>query len=87
MTERCRRTIRFAGKEGYRPEIYTMGHRSSLGLTVNPTTNDLWLSEMGPNGGDEINILKAGAQLRLAAREPGPHVSRPVAGEDERAHA
>jgi glucose/arabinose dehydrogenase len=50
----------FVGKAGYLPEIYTLGHRSSLGLAVNPTTGDMWLNENGPNGGDEINILKPG---------------------------
>ena len=50
----------FAGKAGYRPEIYTLGHRSSLGLAMNPGTGEMWLNENGPNGGDEINILKPG---------------------------
>jgi glucose/arabinose dehydrogenase len=50
----------FIGKKGTRPEIYTLGHRSCLGLTVHPATQEVWLSEMGPNGGDEINILRAG---------------------------
>lgn len=35
-------------------------HRNSLGLAVNPTTGALWNSEMGPNGGDEVNIIQAG---------------------------
>jgi glucose/arabinose dehydrogenase len=51
----------FVGKPGYKPEIYTMGHRSSLGLAVHPRTGQLWQTENGPNGGDEINILKPGA--------------------------
>jgi glucose/arabinose dehydrogenase len=51
----------FVGKSGYRPEIFTMGHRSSLGLVTNPRTGEIWLNENGPNGGDEINILRAGA--------------------------
>jgi glucose/arabinose dehydrogenase len=51
----------FVGKAGYRPEIYTMGHRSSLGLAVHPRTGQMWQTENGPNGGDEINILKPGA--------------------------
>lgn len=51
----------FAGRAGYKPEVYTLGHRSSLGLAVHPGTGDMWLNENGPNGGDEINILKAGA--------------------------
>jgi glucose/arabinose dehydrogenase len=50
----------FAGRAGHKPEVYTLGHRNSLGLAVNPTTGDMWQNEMGPNGGDEINILKAG---------------------------
>src|SRR5215218_3190460 len=51
----------FVGKAGYKPEVYTLGHRSSLGLAVHPVTGQMWLNENGPNGGDEINILKAGA--------------------------
>jgi aldose sugar dehydrogenase len=67
----------FAGKAGFRPEIYTLGHRSSMGLIVNPTTQDVWLSEMGPNGGDEINILRAGRNygwplVSLGRTYPGP---------------
>jgi glucose/arabinose dehydrogenase len=50
----------FAGKPGVKAEIYTMGHRNSLGLALNPMTGDLWNNENGPYGGDEINILKAG---------------------------
>ena len=67
----------FVGREGYRPEIYTLGHRSSLGLTVHPVTHEVWLSEMGPNGGDEINILKPGRNygwplVSLGRTYPGP---------------
>lgn len=51
----------FVGRAGYRPEIYTLGHRSSLGLALHPKTGEMWLNENGPNGGDEINILKPGA--------------------------
>ncbi len=51
----------FAGKAGYKAEIYTMGHRNSLGLALNPTTGDFWSNENGPAGGDEVNVLKAGA--------------------------
>ncbi|MBK9252036.1 MAG: PQQ-dependent sugar dehydrogenase [Proteobacteria bacterium] len=40
----------FVGKAGYRPEIYTMGHRSSMGLAVHPVSGAVYLSEMGPNG-------------------------------------
>jgi glucose/arabinose dehydrogenase len=50
----------FVGRAGYKPEVYTLGHRSSLGLAVHPGTGEMWLNENGPNGGDEINILKPG---------------------------
>ena len=50
----------FVGKAGFKPEIYTYGHRNSLGLVVHPVTGELWNTENGPNGGDEINIIKAG---------------------------
>jgi aldose sugar dehydrogenase len=50
----------FVGKAGFKPEIYTWGHRNSLGLIVHPVTGELWNTENGPNGGDEINIIHAG---------------------------
>ncbi len=50
----------FAGKPGARAEIYSLGHRNSLGLAFNPVTGDLWNNENGPYGGDEINIIKPG---------------------------
>lgn len=42
------------------PEIYSYGHRNVQGLAVHPVTGDIWNSEMGPMGGDEINIIRAG---------------------------
>jgi glucose/arabinose dehydrogenase len=50
----------FVGKDGYRPEIYTLGHRTPESLVWHEPTKTIWESEMGPNGGDEINIIKAG---------------------------
>ena len=50
----------FAGKAGYAPEVFSLGHRNSLGLAFNPATGALWNSEMGPNGGDEVNIIQPG---------------------------
>ena len=50
----------FVGRAGYRPEIYSLGHRNSLGLIVNPLTGVLWNHENGPNGGDKINIILPG---------------------------
>lgn len=51
----------FAGRQGFKPEIYTIGHRNMVGMTVHPTTGEVWQNENGPLGGDEVNILKAGA--------------------------
>ena len=50
----------FVGHAGHRPEIYTLGHRNTLGLIVHPETGMLWNHENGPNGGDEINIILRG---------------------------
>jgi glucose/arabinose dehydrogenase len=50
----------FVGKADAKPEIFTYGHRNSLGITMNPLTGEIWQNENGPNGGDEINVLKGG---------------------------
>ena len=50
----------FVNRQGYRPEIYTMGHRNALGLAVEPDNGAIWECEDGPNGGDEVNVLKPG---------------------------
>jgi len=50
----------FFGKTGYRPEIFTLGHRNILGLTMNPENGAIWSVENGPNGGDEVNELLPG---------------------------
>jgi len=50
----------FVNDPSFKPEIYTWGHRNSLALIVHPVTGELWNSENGPNGGDEVNVIKAG---------------------------
>jgi glucose/arabinose dehydrogenase len=50
----------FVDREGHQPEIYTSGHRNTLGLMLHPETGEVWNHENGPNGGDEINILLPG---------------------------
>ncbi|MDQ0592096.1 glucose/arabinose dehydrogenase [Chryseobacterium ginsenosidimutans] len=49
----------FIGKPGYKPEIYAYGIRNPQGLAIDPNGN-LWDVEMGPRGGDEINLIKPG---------------------------
>ena len=51
----------FVDRAGARPEIFTYGHRNGFGLRFHPETGELWQMEIGPMGGDEINILKPGA--------------------------
>jgi glucose/arabinose dehydrogenase len=51
----------FIGKPGALPEIWALGLRSPEGMTIDPATGLIWESELGPRGGDEINIIKKGA--------------------------
>jgi glucose/arabinose dehydrogenase len=51
----------FAGKAGARPEIFAYGIRDDQGVALHPRTGQLWTSEHGPRGGDEINAIRAGA--------------------------
>jgi glucose/arabinose dehydrogenase len=71
----------FVGRAGHKPEVYTFGHRNSLGLLMHPVSGDMWQHEMGPNGGDKINILKPGANygwplVSLGRTYPGPWQSQ-----------
>jgi glucose/arabinose dehydrogenase len=50
----------FVGRAGARPEIFTYGHRNGYGLAFHPETGELWQAEIGPMGGDEVNILLPG---------------------------
>ncbi|EIC85115.1 PQQ-dependent sugar dehydrogenase [Serratia sp. M24T3] len=50
----------FVKLKGARPEIFTYGNRNPQALAYNPWTKDLWETEHGPRGGDEVNILAAG---------------------------
>ena len=50
----------YVGQSGILPEIWSYGHRSPQGLAIHPETGDLWESEHGPQGGDEINRIEAG---------------------------
>lgn len=59
----------FVGRSDVLPEIWSYGHRSPQGLAFHPETGDLWMSEHGPQGGDEINLI-----------EPGNNYGWPVVG-------
>ncbi len=51
----------FKNKVGAAPELFSYGHRNVQGIALNPSNGQVWTHEHGPQGGDEINILKAGA--------------------------
>ena len=76
----------FAGRAGHKPEVYTLGHRNSLGLAMHPGTGEIWLNENGPNGGDEINVLRPGANygwpvVSLGRNYTGPWQSQKITHE------
>jgi glucose/arabinose dehydrogenase len=50
----------FVGRAGYKPEVFALGIRNALGLAIHPETGELWETENGPQGGDEVNIIRAG---------------------------
>jgi glucose/arabinose dehydrogenase len=51
----------FVGKAGAKPEIWSKGHRSPQGLALDTETGNLWETEHGPQGGDELNLIRKGA--------------------------
>ena len=50
----------FRGRSGARPEIFSLGNRNVQGAALHPTTGELWAHEHGPQGGDELNVIRAG---------------------------
>ena len=53
----------FVGQPGTRPEIWSYGHRNPQGLAIHPETGDVWITEHGPQGGDELNRIVRGANF------------------------
>jgi aldose sugar dehydrogenase len=51
----------FSGKEGARADVWSLGHRNMLAAALHPSTGQLWVAEMGPLGGDELNAIERGA--------------------------
>ena len=50
----------FVDRDGARPEIWSYGHRNPQGLAIHPETGDIWATEHGPQGGDELNLIRSG---------------------------
>ncbi|WP_310384415.1 PQQ-dependent sugar dehydrogenase [Roseateles sp.] len=63
---------------GARPGLWSIGHRNPQGAALHPVTGELWLSEHGPQGGDEINIARAGANYGWPAKSYGCNYGDPV---------
>lgn len=63
----------FVGNPNAINSVWTLGHRTPQGLEFDPTTNQLWESEMGPRGGDEINLLVAGGNYGWPLKSAGLH--------------
>ena len=56
---------------GAKPEIWSFGHRNPQGAALHPGTGELWLTEHGPQGGDELNIARAGQNYGWPERSYG----------------
>jgi len=65
----------FAQHKSYKPEIYSYGHRNAQGIARRPGSDEIWIHEHGPAGGDEINILKPGANYGWPMVSDGDHYS------------
>jgi glucose/arabinose dehydrogenase len=71
----------FAGREGYRPETWSHGHRNPQGAALHPETGRLWTVEHGARGGDEINIPLKGRNYGWPVISYGRHYSGLKIGE------
>lgn len=63
----------YVGRDGYLPELYTIGHRNPTGLRFDPETGDLWSTEFGPRGGDELNRIEPGKNYGWILITQGAH--------------
>lgn len=82
----------FIARTGAKPEIYSYGHRNVQGIALRPATNAVWAHEHGPRGGDEVNILRPGANygwpaitygvdytgFKISDRTEAPGMEQPV---------
>ncbi len=75
----------FVGRAGARPEVFSLGHRDQLGLTVHAATGTVLNAEHGPNGGDEVNRILPGAnygwpRFSFGRAYEGPRISETPLG-------
>jgi glucose/arabinose dehydrogenase len=77
----------FVGVPGARAEVYSLGHRDQLGLTVHAATGTVFAAEHGPNGGDEVNLILPGRNygwpnFSYGRSYEGPRISAVPLGSD-----
>ena len=75
----------FGKQPGAKPQVFSMGHRDQLGLTVHPMTGAVLAAEHGPNGGDEINLILPGRnygwpKFSFGRNYDGPRISETPLG-------
>ena len=63
----------FVGKKDALPQIFSYGHRNPQGMAIHPETGNVWISEHGARGGDEINVVEAGANYGWPVISYGRH--------------
>jgi glucose/arabinose dehydrogenase len=69
----------FVNQEGALPEIWSVGHRNPLGAAIEPSSQELWTHEMGPKGGDEVNVIVKGKNYGWPEVSEGSHYNdKPV---------
>ncbi len=76
----------FVDTPDVRPEIFTYGHRDISGLATHPETGDIWITEHGPRGGDELNIIRPGANYGWQVISYGTEYSGEPIGEGDTSH-
>ena len=68
----------FVGKEGARGDIWSYGHRNILAAAIDPASGRLWAVEMGPLGGDELNLIEPGKNYGWPFVSNGDNYSGPM---------
>lgn len=71
----------FADTEGALPELWALGFRNPLGLTFRPGTDQMWELDVGPRGGDELNMIEAGKNYGWPINSYGTEYSGEIVGE------
>lgn len=66
----------YVGDKDYKPEIWTIGHRNPTGLTVDHEFGEIWESEFGPHGGDEVNRIQRGQNYGWIDVTQGQHYDK-----------